>query len=267
MTAIIALFFFTIRQSLRDVKFWLVVAALFLPCLLVGVVRYFGPPQNIERAWSLYHGLIQFMFLLGLIPLACMIYGTGLIGSEVESRTITYLIIRKLKRRTVLAVRFASVLTVLTSVSLAALVALHVCVIVNQEWTTTIFGQAVAWNPVAELKVYLCMIPVAVAGFLSIFTLIGILVSRPLAWSLVYFVLFELVVGNVPAAISKYSLARQLRGWVVSVVPELNQLNPQLLIADPNGLWNVSMVAVASLVVSCIWIGRRELVPHKVARD
>ena len=112
MSAIIALFFFTVRQSLRDMKFWLVVAALFLPCLLAGVVRYFGPPPTLERVWSLYHGMIQFMFLLGLIPLACMIYGSGLIGAEVESRTITYLITRTLKRRTVLTVRFAAVLAV-----------------------------------------------------------------------------------------------------------------------------------------------------------
>lgn len=267
MTAIIALFLFTVRQSLRDMKFWLVVAALFLPCLLVGVIRYFGPPQKVDTAWALYHGLIQFMFLLGLIPLACMIYGTGLIGAEVDARTITYLITRSLKRRTLLIVRFAAVFAVLIFACYVSLAALHVCVLSGQDWATSVFGASDEWNPLIELRLYACMVPVAVAGFLSVFTLIGILVSRPLAWSLVYFVMFELVVGNIPAAVSKYSLARQLRGWVVSVIPELSKLNPQILLPDSNGLWNVGVVVLCALILSCIGIGRRELVPHKVARD
>jgi ABC-2 type transport system permease protein len=267
MSAIIALFVFTIRQAFGDLKFWLVVAALFLPCLLVVVIRYFGPPQSVHDAWAAYHGLIQFMFVLGLIPLACMIYGSGLIGSEVDSKTITYLITRTLKRRTVLATRFAAVFTVLAAACCLALVGLHICVVSGQEWATSVFGPADGWYPASELKIYLAMVPVAVGGFLAIFTLLGILVRRPLAWSLAYFVLFELVVGNVPAAVSKYSLARQLRGWVVSMIPEVAQLNPHVLVADAAGLWNVALVSAASLILACVWIGRRELVTHKVARD
>lgn len=267
MSAAFALFSFTIGQAFRDLKFWMVVAALFLPCLLVGVIRYFGPPQSMDNAWAAYHGLIQFMLLLGLIPLACMIYGTGLIGSEVDAKTITYLITRTLRRRTVLAVRFAAVFVVLAGASCTAVIALHVFVVAGQEWAASIFGPSQGWHPASELRVYLSMIPVAVGGFLALFTLIGILVSRPLAWSLAYFVLFELVVGNVPAAVSKYSLARQLRGWVVSVIPEVAELNPHILVADGAGLLNVGLVAAVSLILACIWIGRRELVPHKVARD
>ena len=267
MSAILALFTFTVRQAFGDLKFWLVVAALFFPCLLVGVIRYFGPPQSMAHAWSAYHGLVQFMFVLGLIPLACMIYGSGLIGSEVDAKTITYLITRTLKRRTVLVTRFAAVFTVLAAACCVALVGLHVCVVAGQEWATSAFGPAEGWYPASELKVYLLMTPVAVAGFLAVFALIGIVATRPLAWSLAYFVLFELVVGNVPAEVNKYSLARHLRAWIVSVIPEVAQLNPQILVADPRGLWNVGLVAAASLVLACVWIGRRELVPHKVARD
>ena len=84
-----ALFVFTIRQSLRDLKFWLVFAALLMPCGLVGVIRYFGPGQELAGAWELYHGLVQFMVVLGFIPLVCMIFGSGLICSGSAQLPIT----------------------------------------------------------------------------------------------------------------------------------------------------------------------------------
>lgn len=267
MTAMVALFQFTARQTLRDVKFWLAVAALFLPCVLVGIIRYFGEPPRVDQAWELYHGVVCFMVLLGLVPLICMIYGTGLIGSEVESRTITYLITRTLKRRTVLFVRFAAVFALLTLACCASVVGLHVSIVAGQAWAVSLFSNIEQWAMGRDLAIYLAMMPLAVGGFLSLFTLIGIIVTRPLAWSLVYFVMFELVAGNVPAEISRYSLARQVRSWVVNVNPAIADLNPNILVGDPNGIWNVLAVIVVALVLSGIWIGRRELVPHKVARD
>lgn len=267
MSAIAALFTFTVRQTIRDLKFWLAAAAMFLPCVLVGIIRYFGETPRVDQAWELYHGMICFMVLLGLIPLICMIYGTSLIGSEVESRTITYLITRKLKRRTVLLVRFAAEFTVLSAACSFPVAALHVCVVAGQPWAHSMFGEIEQWNLGRDLAIYMAMIPLAVGGFLSLFTLIGIAVTRPLAWSLLYFVMFELVAGNVPADVSKYSLARQVRSWVVSVNPTISELNPNILIGDPNGIWRVLLVSVTALVLSGIWIGRRELVPHKVARD
>lgn len=267
MTATIALFRFTIRQALLDIKFWLVVAALFFPCLLAATIRYFGPPMDVQEAWKLYHGLVQFMFLMGLIPLACMVYGSGLIGSEVESRTITYLITRTLKRRTILLVRFAALFIVLTAACVVALGALNACMIAGQEWSNSIFAADGPWDPVHDLKVYLLLSPAAVAGFLAVFTFIGLLAARPLALSLIYFVIFELVVANVPAAVSKYSLLHQLRGWAVSAIPPLNNLNPELLLPDEGGLRNVALVVLAALLISSILITRKELVPHKVAKD
>ena len=268
MNAILALFFFTVRQSLRDLKYWLVVAVLFLPCLLVGIVRYFGPVPKVTAAWMLYHGLVQLMLLMGMIPLVCMIYGSGLIGAEVESRTIGYLITRTLRRRTVLLTRYAAVFLVLTVTCYAALAALHVCILAGQPWASSMFASVEQWNTARELGVYLAVTPVAVAGFLAIFTLIGVFAAKPLALSLLYYIVFEIVLGNVPAAVSKYSIVRQIRGWVVSGIPELNQVNPELFgVAGASGLRNILIVTVAALILSCLCVGRRELVQHKVARD
>lgn len=267
MSTMLALFNFTLRQCLRDLKFWLTVVALFLPCVLVGVVRYFGPAQSPDRAWMLYQGLTHFMLLLVLVPLASMIYGTGLIGAEVESRTITYLITRRLRRRTVLAVRFVAIWIALTAACWAGLVALHLCVVARRNWTGMDHGTLGGWNVTAELFDYMVLIPVAVGGFLAVFALIGIVFSRPLAWSLVYFVMFELILGNIPADVNQYSLVRHLRGWAVTRVANLERLNPEMMIADSGGLRNVILVGGVSLILACVWIGRRELVPGKVARD
>jgi len=267
MSAIWALFAFTFRQSLRDPKFWLVVSVLFLPCLLIGIIRYFGPEQRVTQAWMLYHGLIQLMLLMGMIPLVCMIYGSGLIGAEVESRTITYLTTRTLKLRTVLVTRFVAVFLVLTVTCYAALIALHTCALAGRPWVQSMFSSVEQWNTGRDLAIYLAAMPVAVAGFLGVFSLIGLVATKPLAMSLAYYILFEIVIGNVHAPVSKYSVVWQLRGWVVDRIPELAQMNPELFVAGVGGLGNVLWFTLAALILACIAIGRRELVLHKVARD
>ena len=185
-----------------------------------------------------------------------------------ESRTIGYLITRTLRRRTVLVTRFAAVFLVLTVTCYAALGALHVCALAGQPWANSMLTSVVEWNAAQDLGVYLAVTPVAVAGFLAIFTLIGVVAAKPLALSLLYYIVFEIALGNVPAAVSKYSIVRQLRGWVVSRIPELNQINPEVFrVADAGGLGNIMIVTFAALILACVCIGQRELVPHKVARD
>lgn len=275
--AIAALFLFTIRQMLRDAKFWAVAAALFLPCGLALLIQRFHPPIHcLTPAWHLDHGLSQFMFLMGLVPLACMIYGTGLIGSEAESRTIGYLITRRLRRRTVLLTKFVATALVLILICSAAAAAIYASVVWRLDWPSLApkSGDLVDWNPAQELIVYLGIAALGVIGFLAIFSLIGLLTTRPLAMSVLYMVVVELVVGNLPAGARAYSLIHQLRVTAAAAIPRLVELfelpsgmGSQFFPANGSGVPEVLIVSGAALFLACVLVTVRELTPSKVARD
>lgn len=267
MNAWLALFFFTWRQTLRDRKFWLMLVLLLMPSALVGVVRYFGPVLELSAAWHLYHGLMQFMLLLCAVPLACMVSGAGLIGAEVESRTITFLTTRSLKRKWMLVARFSAFAMILMIAGCIGVIALHMVVMSSQSWAHSLFRAEDDWNAGRDLVVYLQSVCLAAVTFLAVFTMISLVAAKPLALSLIYYVLIELIAGNVPAAVSGLSISRHLRDWGVSRAPSLAQINPQIMTSDSWGALKVALIGVAALLLACYAVGRRELVPHKVARD
>ncbi len=196
----LALFFFTIRQIFGQRKLWLTAAMLLFPAAVVLLVRGTGGAHQARHQWEMYHVLMQFVMITGLMPLVCLLYGTALIGAEVEQRTLVYLTTRRLRRATVLLVRFVATWLALSALFAAAMLALHLCVTlrpaVEPEWRPM-----QAWQPWNDFRVYVAIAPAGAAGFLAVFTTIGLIFGRPLIVSVIYTVLFELVLGNLPLPI------------------------------------------------------------------
>ncbi len=115
-----ALFLFTFRQVLLERKVLLSVLLFLIPAALGFLVRSLENAESAHDLWERYHGPMNWLLLTLIIPIVCMLYGTALIGAEVESRTLVYLITRRLRRGTVLLVRFVAVALVITLLSEAA---------------------------------------------------------------------------------------------------------------------------------------------------
>ena len=75
-----ALFWFTIRQSLRLRKLWFVLLVLVGPCALALLIRHFEVTNRLEDVWKLYHIPMLFLFFMIGLPMVCMLYGSSLIG-------------------------------------------------------------------------------------------------------------------------------------------------------------------------------------------
>ena len=90
-----ALFCFTIRQFFGQRKLWLAAAMLLFPAVVVVLVRSVGGGHGAEHRWEMYHVLVQFVLIMLLMPLVCLLYGTALVGAEIEQRTLVYLTTRR----------------------------------------------------------------------------------------------------------------------------------------------------------------------------
>ena len=114
----------------------------------------------------------------------------------------------------------------------------------------------------------------AVLGFLAIFTLFGLLTARPLSLSVFYLVTFELALSNLPIRARVYTLLHQVRAIMAGPmprVPDLYDIPPDLrleLYAQHATAWPELLgVVLVALVLSCILITLRELLPAKVSRE
>jgi len=276
MRPITALFLFTIRQTLSSRKIWLTILLLVAPSVLLLILRNFAPPiDNARDQWEIYHVFSQFFFIMGLVPLVCMVHGTALIGAEVEARTIVYLITRRMRRATVMLVKFAATALVLAIACDVAMISLHYCMLAGRDIPSLLAGTSLAdWNPSNALRCYLYVIPIAVLSFLAIFSLIGLVSARPLALSVIYFVTVELVLSNMPVRARIYSVMHQLRVMMAGAMPGVSklyelptELRQELYYEDASALPQILGIVLTALILSAILMTYRELVPAKISRD
>ena len=274
MGPIAALFNFTIRQTLVNRKIWLTLLVLAGPCALVILIRCFAdPPPQGEDLWEMYHVLVQFFLVMGLIPLICLVHGTALVGADVESRTVLYLTTRRMRRATVFLVKFIATALVLVVLCDLGMIALHLSVFIEQELPSTTAGAS--WDPGHDLRCYLWTIPMAVLGFLAVFSLIGFITARPLTLSVFYLVTFEIILSNLPVGVRVYSLLHYVRVTMTGVMPRLvrlydelpRELREELYPEGATGLPGLLAIVLVAVVLSAILMTIRELTPAKVSRE
>jgi len=274
---IVALFKFTLFQKLVDRKIWLTLLLLASPCALVLLIRNFAldNPPPLER-WEMYHVPVQFLLIMVVTPLVCMVHGVSLIATEVEGQTLVYLITRRMRRATVLIVKFVATALVLVVLSDLAMVALHLCNLAGLDELTrqAITGVHGGWDPSSDLQWYLLMtIPASVVGFLAIFTLVGMVTAKPLSLSIFYIIAGELILSNLPIGARVYSFMHQVRvmsAGHIPNVPYLYDLPVDLLplyAADKSGIPGFCGIVIVALGLSAVLVTMRELMPSKISRE
>ncbi len=276
MGPVVALFDFTIRQTLLNRKIWLTLLILAAPCALLLVIRSVAEPNiSIRTLWERYNGSAHILLMSVLVPLVCMVHGTALIGADVEARTITYLITRRMRRTTVLLVKFVATVLVLAVLCDLAMVVLHLCALAGQDMSS-IFADTryTDWNPTSDLYHYLMVIPITVLSFLAIFSLISLLTARPLAFSVFYMVTVELILSNIPVRARMYSLLHDLRVTLAGMVPRMadlyelpQDLRDELYPQGATALPELLGIVIVALVLSSLLATVRELMPVKVSRE
>lgn len=276
MGPIVALFNFTVRQTLLSRKIWLTLLILVSPSALLILIRSFDTGTATPRdLWEMYHVSAHIFLMSVLVPLVCIVHGTALIAADTEARTITYLITRRMRRATVLLVRFTATTAVLAMLCDLAMITVHYCAVVGRDVPSLAAGTSYAdWSPLSDLGCYLVILPLTVLAFMAIFTLIGLLTARPLAASVVYLIGVELILSNLPLRARIYSLTHQLKVTLAGLMPRVTDLYelPRNLAQElyPHGgtaLPQLLGIIVIAMVTAAMLMTVRELMPTRVSRE
>jgi len=190
LSSLTTLYVLTLRQYLHG-KRWMVMGLLFvLPAALAVLLRATAP--RIPGGGLEF--LIVFMLIpQAILPLVALVYASGMLQDEQEEQTITYLLIRPIPKWALYLVKLLATLTT-TVVLTAFFIALTYAAIY-------VGGDAGGENiPLRCLKA-MSIHGLSVVAYCCLFGLISVFTKRTLLAGIVYIVIIEGVLANLPFGI------------------------------------------------------------------
>jgi ABC-2 type transport system permease protein len=246
------LYTLTLRQHLHG-KRWMVMGVLFLlPAGLAVLLRAIDP--NVPRI------VLEFLFAFmlipqALLPLLALLYSSGMIQDEQEEQTITYLLIRPLPRWALYVVKLLATLS--TTVVLTAL-------FTGITYAAIYLGS----DAPVEATIRRCaeaagIQSLAVATYCCLFGLLSLLTKRTLIVGILYSVIIEGVLANLPFGVRLLTVIYYARliayrtlpfieesqGRKINIAADAWQFNVQ---ADPNLLEHpTGSTCITVLLATC----------------
>jgi ABC-2 type transport system permease protein len=165
-----------------------VVVVLLLPVLFAVLYRVALAarfPTRIAAA-DLYGMAVAFFYVSHALPLVALFYATSLIADEVESKTITYLLTRPIRRSAILCGKFAAYCATTCALALPAVVVTFFLLMTER-------GRQGVSAGAPDLVRDLGVVALALLSYGALFTLIGVLLKRPLLAGLFYIYGWELL--------------------------------------------------------------------------
>jgi len=190
LSSLTTLYVLTLRQYVHG-KRWMVMGLLFvLPAALAILLRATAP--RIPGGGLEF--LIVFMLIpQALLPLVALVYASGMLQDEQEEQTITYLLIRPIPKWALYLVKLLATLTT-TVILTAFFTALTYAAIY-------VGGDSGGENILLRCLKAMSIHGLAVIAYCCLFGLIGVFTKRTLLAGIVYIVIIEGVLANLPFGI------------------------------------------------------------------
>jgi len=224
--------------SRRSLLMGLLVALPAVLAVVYRVVLASGTPARGLAPLDLYALVVAVFWIRNVLPLAALFHATSLVADEVEGRTLTYLLTRPITRPAILAGKFAAYLVTSLAVALPAAVLTFFLLASARGWSGV--GAAVP-----DLFRDLGVMALSLVAYGALFTLMGVLLKRPVIPGLLFLFGWELL-ANLPGYLPRLTLTTWLRSLIRHRPAEegLSQLFAQV---QPVG-WSLTVLFVASAV-------------------
>jgi len=188
--ALWSLYVLTVRQHLHG-KRWIVMGVLFLlPAGLAILLRSVAP--DVPTLGLEF--LLGFMFIpQALLPLAALLYASGIVQDEQEEQTITYLLVRPIAKWAMYVTKLLATLTTTVALTIVFTVLTYIAI------------YAGALSPPEDV-VMRCVKAaaihsLAVVSYCSLFGFMSLLTNRILVVGIIYIAVVEGLLANLPFGI------------------------------------------------------------------
>jgi ABC-2 type transport system permease protein len=220
-TALWALYVLTLRQFLHG-KRWMVVGALFLlPAGLAILIR--STAHDVPSVALEF--LLIFMFIpQAILPLVALLYASGMIQDEQEEQTITYLLIRPLPKWALCLVKLLAIITMAVLLTILFTIFAYLTIYVGA-------GSDVD-DPMSRCLKAVAIHGLSVVAYCCLFGLLGLFTKRSLIVGILYIVVIEGLLANMPFGIRVFTVIYYSRLIAYRAL--------SFVIPTPNGLQNMA---------------------------
>ena len=180
-----------------------------LPVILAIVYRVLlaaDVPNRAVPPLDLYAIVVAVYWIRNVLPLTALFHATSLVADEVDDRTLTYLLTRPLTRPTILAGKFAAYLAASLGMALPAGVLTFFILLTARGWSGV--GASVP-----DLFRDLGVVALTLLVYGALFTLLGVLLRRPVIPGLLFLFGWELM-ANLPGYLPRFTLTAWLRSLI-----------------------------------------------------
>jgi ABC-2 type transport system permease protein len=201
LSALGALLEITAARQVRGRRLLILCLLFALPILFAVLAHRFQDPyQSSEAEAVLVFGLIP----QALLPLAALLFASGMVQDDVEEQTLTYLLIRPIPRWLIYLVKVAAtwlVISILTTLfTAAALAAVY--------WG---IGELAPDALIQRAAVLSGILSLSLLAYTALFGGLSLLARRSLVLGVGYIVVFEGVVANVDFVIRHFTVMYYVR--------------------------------------------------------
>jgi ABC-2 type transport system permease protein len=200
-SALGTLFVLTLQQHRRGRRLLLLALLFALPAVIAVVTRAANPSEPVR---SIELHLLLTLMPSALLPLAALLYATGMIQDEVEEQTLTYLLVRPLPRRLLYLTKLLA--TYLMSALLAGVFAVITCAAIYwgqpEFWGTIVPGRALTVAALFALALF---------AYCAVFGLIGLYTRYALVAGIAYVILFEGMLGGFAFIVRRLTVMYHFR--------------------------------------------------------
>jgi ABC-2 type transport system permease protein len=193
-SALATLFGLTVRQHLHGRRLLVVSFLFLLPFGLSILARAFGAP-----AYGVEFAFVFTLIPHALLPLAALLYASGVVSDELEDQTLTYLLIRPIPKWAIYVTKLLATLCI----TVALVVTFTLVTYVPVFWGTPEFWGAVF--PLKPLQAAL-LFALSLVAYCSLFGWIGLMFRRSLVLGVAYIVMFEWFLSNIDFAIRRLTV-------------------------------------------------------------
>jgi len=219
-----------LRALLGRRRVWILVGLSVLLFAVAGLSRW-GSGGAVDVSTGV---IVNFGFGL-LVPIMCLLIGTGVIAPEIEDGSIVYLLAKPVPRRTI----------ALSKLAVAMAVAVVFCVV------SIVVACLIAGDQNGELATAMAVATLlASIAYVAVFFMIAVLTRNSIIVGLLYALLWEgVLAGYVPGV-----RAVSVRQWALAPAEHMVQDNPAIPISSDvglaTGLVMLTLVTVGAIVIA-----------------
>jgi len=196
------IFRITLEQLFFNKKSLLTIVLATFPVIISIIFRF---SRHGTRGVSEFFPMIMFtMYMMFILIVLALLYGTSIIGDEVDNKTITYLFTRPVRKEYIILSKFVAYLLGSIVILIVSASATFLVIATDAKMKTSFTEN------LSTFSKYLGVFVLGLIAYGSIFTFLGASIKRPVLVGLFFAFGWEKIAVIIPGLIKKFSVVHYL---------------------------------------------------------